>query len=66
MTGDTVAVVLAIALVVVIWRYTEGQSSDGTSSPPPDNINTSATGAASDPTATGLNNQSGTYSTGVQ
>lgn len=38
----------------------------GASVIPPGNVNATKTGAAADPTSTGLNNQSGTFSSGVQ
>lgn len=65
MTSDTVAVLIALGLVAVVWHFAGGGASSA-SPPPPTDVTGTGTGAASDPTSTGLNNQSGTYSTGVQ
>lgn len=65
MTSDTAAVLIAVGVVVIIWRYSGGGSSS-LSPPPPTDINTSAAGVPSDPTSSALNNQSGTFSSGVQ
>jgi hypothetical protein len=65
MSSDAIAVLFGLGIIVLVWKFGQGSSSGAAAAPPVDTTGTSA-GSTSDPASTGLNNQSGTYSTGVQ
>jgi hypothetical protein len=63
MSKGAVYLLLGVGAVFLLWHYSGGALVASTM---PDNTNASGTGAASDPTSSGLNDQSGSYSTGFQ
>lgn len=69
MSRGALFLLVGLAGVALLWKYSSSTSGGG--SPiafggGPDNVNASGTGSASDPTSSGLNDQSGSYSTGFQ
>lgn len=69
MSTDGILVLLAVAAVVVGWasqntgRIPGGRNRARTA---PTDVNATGQGDPASPSSTGLNNQSGTFSTGVQ
>jgi hypothetical protein len=66
MTTTSFVLLVGLGAVALVYIADKQSAAAAGSFPPPSNANADGTGAPADPTSTGLNNQSGSYSTGVQ